>query len=255
MKSILAHYGGNRKYISIIKHLKKQIPHLNVESLHNKIYDICYIKKPKILLFPVVEYTQEIHTFFSEKHKEIDIILYVDIEIQQKDLKKYLTDICYRIIVDSNRVTEDNSSYVYAKNLYDEDIFRSLDIAQRNNKVAVSLSQDMSKNDKYLNDLLYPKEKELEVVLFNNPNYKNVQNVGIFNENDLNYILNTFGYFLDLDDEFIMESSVVGCSILDKDKPIKESITNNDFVKISSDKYSIGSFVTNVIMPLMEKKL
>jgi hypothetical protein len=254
MKSILAHHGGSRKYLSILRHLKKNIPSLQIEILHNKAYDIFYVQKPQIIFFPVNEYTQEIHTLFSEKHQLVKIILYIDVEIQQTDLKEYLFTMCSGFIIDQNKSDQKADKGVYIKDSYDSDIFKPIDIKNKNTKVAVALSNDLSKNDKYLKEILYPKEKELQIVLFNNPEYKHIQNIGIFNEADLNHILNTFGYFMDLDDEFTTEAHVVGCKVLDKNKSIKEAIKNKDFLQLSTKAEPISNLVINTIIPYMETR-
>jgi hypothetical protein len=253
MKKFLVHNGGSRQYRSIIRFLQKKIPHQEyvVSNFHNKIFDLGYLTKPNILIFPMSEYTQEIHNYISEKSSSIKVILFVDMKIPQPDLLDHLAkNNCY-FIVDSKTGYNLINSIQY-DHIYDDDIFTNIDVGDRNDKVAVSLSIDNEKNTKLLKNILYPHITKYPLVLFNNPEFKHEQNIGLYNEPDLNYILNKFSYFMDLDQEFLIEAKVCGISVLNESDNTDASIDNKNyntiFDNIDIEKYKCSLFVENYLL-------
>jgi hypothetical protein len=259
MTTILAHVGGTRKYRSILRHLYQKIPTvLHTDNLHNKIFDVSYVKKPSILLFPISEYTQEIHTFISEKYQNTKPVIVIDRSVSQPELLGFLQQsVSSNFIVDSQ--TQHNPapalSYDY---LYDDLIFHKLNNIERNTKIAVSLSADNEKNHKYLDQYLFPNNRISGLVLFNNPEFKHPQNIGICNEPDLNFILNTYSYYVDMDNEVGVEAAACNIIQLDKEQPLDECIKNQlwdtKHSEQSVEQYKCSSFVSDKLLPFLGLK-
>jgi len=256
MTTILAHIGGTRKYRSILRHLYQKIPTLlHTDNLHNKIFDVSYVKKPSTLLFPISEYTQEIHTFISEKHENIKPLIVIDRSVAQPELLGFLQkNTSSNFIVDSQTQHElaPSVSYDY---LYDDLIFHKLNNIERNTKIAVSLSSDNEKNHKYLDQYLFPNNRISGLVLFNNPEFKHPQNIGICNEPDLNFILNTYSYYVDMDDEFGVEAAACNIIQIDKEQPLDECIKNHlwntKHSEQSVEQYKCSAFVSDKLLPFL----
>lgn len=222
MKKILAHTNGNRQYRSLIKHLSLlQSESISVQfsNLHQHIFDTAYIFKPDILLYPFIEYTQEIHNYVENHHNKHKIILYVDLIIENQNLVSYLSQTNCSFIV-KNNTTQFNNKVLLFDYLYDDTIYQIIPETIRNNKIAVSLSNDNVKNKTILESYIYPNKCDYPIVLFNNPEFKHPQNIGIYNEQDLNYVLNTYSYFLDIDREFQLEAAATNTPWLDGNKTL-----------------------------------
>jgi len=255
MQKILAHIGGSRQYRSILRHISiANNTNINfmAENLHSKLFDTCYVQKPNIILYPGVEYTQEIHNFIVQKSREVQIVLYLDRPVQPVDLFKFWSDAGCKI-VSYNRAASMASDVLECDMFYDDSIFTIIPNLARNCKIAVSLSIDNKKNHELLDSVLYPTQKEYNLVLFNNPEFKNPQNIGIYNEPDLNYILNTFEYFVDVDQEFSLEAAVCGIKNLDiNNNTIIDALINQQYIKpILADKNKCSNFVNNELIKYM----
>lgn len=255
MKKILAHIGGSRQYRSILRHisiLNNDSINFIANSLHSKLFDTCYTQKPDIILYPGVEYTQEIHNFIVQNNKKVQIILYIDRPVQPVDLFKFWSDTGCKIL-SYNRSGSIADNLLECETFYDDSIFTTLPNLTRNTKIAVSLSIDNNKNNALLENMLYPNQKEYNLVLFNNPEFKHPQNIGIYNEPDLNYILNTFGYFIDMDQEFVLEAAVCGIKNLDiNHSNIIDALMNQQYIKQTlTDQNKCSHFVNNELIRYM----
>jgi hypothetical protein len=256
MTKFLVHNGGSRQYRSIIRYLQKLIPntHYAVNHLHNKIFDFAYVVKPDILIFPISEYTQEIHNYIEKNANTIKTVLFIDIQVPQVELLNHLSKNNCRFILDS-KIGYSLSNSISYDHIYDDQIFTRIEVGERNNKLAVSLSLDNGKNTKLLKDILYPNITKYPLVLFNNPEFKHEQNIGVYNESDLNYILNKFSYFMDLDGEFLIEAKVCGIPVLNECSNTDEAIDNKNYNTIFDntqiEQYKCSSFVENHLAPFL----
>lgn len=215
-KKILTHHTGHSFYRSIVRNLVQHHSSkydIDIQVFHRELFSIVHHTKPNVVLLPVAEYTQEFHDFITEYHKTISIILLIDRHVQNTELVRFWKDTNISLVVDERLSTiyANHKNIVYPR-LYDNDIFYNTNSA-RNQKIAVILSPDNDRNNSVLkNDWLYPENVTSPIVLFNNPSFKHPQNVGIFNNPDLNVVLNTFSYLIDIDDQFPIEAQVCGIS-------------------------------------------
>lgn len=253
---ILIHSGGQRHYRSIVRHLIKQNINadLLIENTHNRLFDLCYINKPQICILPIIEYTQETHNYILSHDKEVKIYLYVDTVISNTSLLEFLNNsACFYICQKMYQQNLPNALiYDY---LYDDDIYKPL-AEDRNNKIAVSLAKNNALNQEILSKIIYPNRVKYPIVLFNNPEFIHPQNVGIFNEPDLNYIFNTFQYFVDIDKEFILEAHINKIHTIVSHNII-ESIEKENFDKsFTADviNYSCSKFVSDHLVSYLGLK-
>ena len=252
MQRILAHNNGDRKYRGVLRHLQNNTIDINTQNLHNNIFDLTYIYKPDILLYPINEYTQEIHNFIVS-HK-ISCVLFIDTTIPQDDLLTVLQKHDHiKFIVNKNTNYQLTNSIWYDQ-LYDDNIFRKLDNIERNNKIAVSLSYNNDVNHQYLDQYIIPNHYQYPIVLFNNPEFKHPQNIGIYNEPDLNYVLNSFSYFVDMDKEFEVEASVSQIKLLDHTTNLSVDSAVEPIPDAKLQSYKISEFVSNILIPFLGTK-
>lgn len=249
---ILAHNGGARQYKAILRHLGNAND-IVVNDLHNRLFDMCYVLKPNILLFPINEYTQEIHNYIEKNQHRHKIILYVDTAIDNPQLTHYLLNSNCGFITNQNInaqfATQNSISFEY---IYDDHIYRQTPDQTRNNKIAVALSPDTDRDYAILKDMLYPNASNM--VLFNNPNFKHPQNVGVYNESDLNYLLNTFSYFLDMTQDFALEAAAAGIVWCGDPETIKDRILSQDYnnsFDSTYQQYKCSTFVSQKLIPYL----
>lgn len=254
-KTVLVHNNGQRKYRSIVRHLSKKTQQdisFKIENVHQKLFDLSYVARPAAVVLPIVEYTQEIHNYIEQFHKTTKIFLYVDVSIGNDDLVQFLNQTNCSYICEKSINFQFNNR-LEIDNLYDDALFYRIPHTKRNNKVAIALSADNKKND-IIKDILYPKLQDYKIVLFNNPEFQSIQNIGIFNEADLNYILNTFSYFLDIDEEFIVEASLSDINIISaSSNDIIQDIKSQNFVK-SLDTTKVikcSELINDIILPYL----
>lgn len=251
---IILHTSGSRQYRSIARHLAKN--HLDkasfiIENLHNQIFDICYIQQPEKILFPLSEYTQEIHNYIA-LNNQIQFYFYVDFDMNHQELVGFLNQTNSKYICQS-KYKERFKNSLFFDYLYDDDIYHPLENIQKNSKVAVSLSQNNDLNKSILENIIYPNLTEYDIVLFNNPKFVHPQNIGIYNEPDLNYIMNIFSYFVDIDKMFLLESfinnipTITDTNILDA---LKEQRFDSSF-QGSCLEYKCSQFVANHLVSFL----
>lgn len=252
MSKLLIHGGGTRAYRAVGRNLYKALgDNVVIENTHNRLFDLAHIIKPQILLYPISEYTQETHNFIGTKGKNILPVLYVDIEVSQTDLLSFLENQTNaKFIIDNRTHTKLKNSISYDI-LYDDSIFYTLNNIDRNGKIAVSLSSNNEINHKYLDNFIFPNKQDIPIVLFNNPEFKHPQNIGIFNEPDLNFILNTYSYFIDMDDEFSIESAVCRISVLDKDSLLNIKSVVHKHKAEDLPNYKCSHIVSTRILPFL----
>lgn len=247
--------GGSRLYRSIIRHLKKQTDCL-VAQMHDHLYDTIYTTKANIVIYPISEYTQEAHNYITDRdHKNVSFVLYIDREVEQKELLDFLTKNTTTKYISSNNFsynfTPDKS--IIHQHIYDNHIYSKLDpIESRNNKVVVLLSSDDDKNHRYLAGQLLPNKNKYPIVLLNNPNFKHDQNIGVCNEIDLNFILNKYSYLVDLDKEFLIEAQICSMPTVDISFSIQDSIDQMKFIPVIDNMTDCETFVKNQMVPFLE---
>jgi hypothetical protein len=258
-KTLLVHHtphNPNYRYLcqSLLQH-GGDVLETTVQPLHQNLFELFYKLKSNIVFLPAAEYTQEFHDFITEYHKQTQVVLLIDREIEQKELRQFWKDTKVKLIVDHKYASSyDNESALIYNRLYNSDLFFNRNLL-RNNKVAVILSEDTEKNHRILDKWLYPTNPQSQLVLFNNPSFRHSQNIGIFNAADLGIMLNTFSYLLDLDSLFETEAAV--CEITNVDVEKIQDINTPDTYPVRQSSLddltqcSYASFVKNKLLSFL----
>jgi hypothetical protein len=217
-KTILVHHTNNPLYRSMIKYLfslQGESYQTDIRPLHTKLFESFHNVKPTAVFLPAAEYTQELHDFITEHHKNTSIVLLIDQPIDHQELLTFWRDTQIKIVVNERFAAQytNNKSLLFS-HLYDSEIFQHHGL-ERNNKVAAILSHDNNKNNEILSSWLYPEQPKSTLVLFNNPEFKHPQNIGIFNNSDLSIVLNTFSHLIDIEDSFTVEAQACQISNLE----------------------------------------
>lgn len=166
---------------------------LSASSIDNSLLQFAVEYADKIKLYVYIKNIEELNSSIYEQYKNLLIFVYSE-GINNTDIQ--VIKIPYLIndkLFDSRQ---------FQKTKYISCFIDSLS----------GLSQKMIAS-------LYPNNKSLEygIRMFNNPNIQHHQNLGIIDESDRSNILKESEYYLDIDNEYTVEASVVGCKILDED--------------------------------------
>lgn len=223
-------------YISkcINKHIVQNLDHKKTNLLFNRfqggLFAAYQTHKPQQVLWPISEYSQEVHDFINEYHNETNIWLLMDaILSSDQDINSFFNrNSNIKIICPASRSNEYKNILATFDKMYDDKVFYNMKL-NRNNKILTILSADQSKNES-IEKFVYPYSEE-PIVAINNPSFQSPVNVGVALNNDLNNMLNEFSYVLDLDGNYILESSACDINYLD--------ITNNDISKAISERLTI----------------
>jgi hypothetical protein len=124
----------------------------------------------------------------------------------------------------------------------------------RNDKIAVLLSNDDTKSAVSIGSLLYPETNE-KLVLFNGATYSHPQNVGFLNPADTCLVLNTYKLLIDLDDKFSLEAQICRIPNISTDGDLLSNIHNLVVKKPyeNIEQYSYNSFIINQFLPKVTK--
>lgn len=259
---ILLHHTNHNLYRSMVKNLIQHHSEdldIILQIIHGNLFRLFNEYKPTVVFLPVAEYTQELHDFIQEYNSQVKISLLVDREIDNPKLIQFWKDVGLYLVTAKGLSDFPVSDHgIEYPALYDSDIFSNTN-AVRNNKVAVILTSDQNQNEQVLSSWLYPQNADSKLVLFNNPEFKHPQNVGIFNNTDLNIILNSFSYLIDIDNKYNLEALVCGIQNLDIDKI--EDINNVEKYSIKTLSLSTEDlsqrtyrfFVQNNLIPFLIK--
>ena len=261
MQKILIHICNHTEYQSFVKTFyenERDDIQLMSASVHGNLLEIYYQTKPEFVVLPANEYTQEFHDFISEYYKNTKIILFLNGHVDNKDIFKFWNDHNISIVGKSIYFIESNNTELWIKYdlLYDNTIYSRMNNTTRNNKVAVILSSDNTKNNSLLSSLLYPMSSE-RLVLFNSATYKHPQNVGILNPADTCVILNTYKSLVDIDDNFRLQAQVCGITNISTDGNLLNNIRENTTKEIieNADQLSYNNFFKEIFSPKIIRKI
>ena len=234
MITIASHDGVNNIVKAINKYLIRSLSQdknsqMIFASLHGKLFSMYNQHKPNYLIWPVSEYTQELQDFITEYPVGIKIILIVDVAIPQDELNAFLNSRNnIAIVLNSNISTEYRNTISKYGRMYDDEVYHASEL-DRNDKIVTLLSTDNDKNHRMLDEIIYPNnEHDHKIIVLNNPEFQSPVNLGIFNYNDLAFILQTFSGVVDIDRTFELESQVCGIKYFNiEDGNILDAINNN----------------------------
>lgn len=257
---ILCHINYQHEYRSFIKAIFDNNPadrSIISANVHNNLFDIIYETKPKNVILPSNEYTQEFHDFITEYNNRIKIFLYLNNNIENEKILDFWNKNNVICIGSKEKLKNinllENQSYLYDK-LYDNTIFYKQENINKNSKIAVFLSNNDEQNEMLLSDILYPKTKT-PLVLFNSATYKKYQNVGFITTSDACKILNTYDAIIDSENQFLLESVACGIPSIDTEGDLLQNInlkkTKTHNLNINTSTYDY--FVKNTFLPTIKE--
>lgn len=253
----LVHTANQSEYQFFIKNLYEHEDKLEIANtnVHGNLLDIYYQLKPQLVILPASEYTQEFHDFITEYHKQTKIIIFINTSIQNTQIFQFWKE-CSIFCVGKEEYFADNYDPVNClsySSLYDHHVYKYLE-QNRNDKIAVILSDDDTKSAVAIGSLLYPETNE-RLVLFNSATYSHPQNVGFLNPADTCVVLNTYKLLIDLDDKFNLEAQICRIPNISTDGDILSNIQNTITKKLADnvEEYSYHSFIINKFLPKIIK--
>ena len=255
-QKILLHNTHHNTYRCMCKNILAHKPDewaVEIQPVHKNLFALYQNVRPDIVFLPVAEYTQEFHDFINEYHQNTSIFLLIDRPVNHGELCRFWKNTNTKMIVDSQHAQQYiDYRHLLFDRLYDHEVFNNQK-RPRNDKIAVILSSGSSANE-FLHDWLYPQNTQSNLVLFNNPEFKHPQNIGIFNGPDLNVLLNTFAGLIDIDNQFGLEAKACDIPNIDHGRiehinniteyPLKETY---DSVNLTEASYQY--FVQNHLIP------
>lgn len=253
-KTILFHDASNT--------VAKNINNLIIQDIYNKanvirhkthgqLFAIYQKAKPQIVFLTASEYTQETHNFILDHVGDCQIYLIIDIDVNNADLMTFWDKTPIKRIVNKEISQQlSNSSIAFGK-MYNPNMFFDQKL-QRNNKIAVILSNN-TKDNESVYDITYPnKVEDKSIIVLNNAEFESPVNLGIFNGADFAMILNTFDALIDISGDFALEAQA--CNIkyynIDNQTP-KQAIENKAFKNLDANlsDCTYEKFVEEKLLP------
>jgi hypothetical protein len=228
---------NNNKFINNIGTLR--ISHLSIDmvSVDGILYQLFYQQKFSHMVFVESIVTNEILQFISEFFQQVKIFIYHDKQPNMDFINTYGSTI--RHIIQSPIKL---NNCINLPKLINNQIF--YDKKEKKDDSIVCFLDNLSETDisNKLVPILYPSNKE-KIKLFNSPNFKHPQNLGLLSEEDKAYILQKSSSFISINDEYVAEALACGCDILDHNLN-KIAIDNNQFL---SSYVSYETFIKELI--------
>jgi hypothetical protein len=253
----LIHTANESDYQFFIRNLYEYEDKLELANanIHGNLLDVYYQLRSNIVILPASEYTQEFHDFITEYHKQTKVIIFINTNIKNTQIFQFWKE-CSVLCVGRREYFGDHydeTNCLAYDSLYDHNTY-SYTNQNRNNKIAVLLSQDDTKSAVTIGSLLYPETNE-KLVLFNSATYSHPQNVGFLNPADTCVVLNTYKSLIDLDDKFSLEAQICRIPNISTDGDILSNIQNSVTKKLyeNIEEYSYDSFIVNHFLPKVIK--
>ena len=255
-KTILLHDAQNHISQNInrcIIELQQKSHNIIRNPVHGNLFSIYQYEKPEYIFLSASEYTQEFQDFLTDHSYDTNVFLFIDNEehIQNSQLVEFWNSrSSLKIIANKNHKNRYTNCIAEYGDMYNEKVFYDRQL-QRNDRIAIILSNDNNKND-ILQEILYPNVFDHKLVVFNNPDFKSPVNLGILNSSDLAIVLNIYGAVLDMDQKLYLQAQACKTKYYDiSNIQVKEAILNQNF-KISNldlNNHTYLKFVTEKILP------
>lgn len=215
----------NKFLIQLMDHQKTT---LLFHRFNGQLMHVYQTHKPNQVIWPISEYSQEIHDFISE-YRECEVLLLMDAILNSEvDMDSFFNQ-CPNVKV----VAQESHSSPYINCVakydrhYDSDTYSFLNNSTRNNKTLAILSIDNEKN-KILDPIIYPNTNN-PIVAINNPDFVSPINVGIASPEHLSFMLNEYSSVIDLSNNYELECSACKINYIDYSTDIVEAYNNSIF--------------------------
>jgi len=223
----------NNKLFTNLRIIKDNIQIFN-GNLGNNIYQIFY--KTKFDSIIIASVINESIVQFAEEFKDKKVYIYD----QNRSLDQNIIDNNKSIdfILPSNNKTNKQGNRLNINtNMINDQLLQNTDGSKQNYISCFLDSVQILPQE--LNSELYPNSHK-KIKMFNNVKIQHPQNLGIITERERLKILSESEYYLNLDDQYVIEAAINGCKILSleslsKLKPmdydIPEYETYQNFIK------------------------
>lgn len=219
-------------------------------NIHGNLFNIYQQYRPAYVFLNASEYTQEFQDFLMEHSSDTNIFLWIENNIDNQQLIEFWNSRQIKIISSTEYKHFYTNCIATYNKMYNEAIFNNQEL-DRNNKIAVMLSADNTKNS-IIQEILYPNNFGRRVVVFNNPEFQSPVNLGILNALDLSVVLNSFDAFIDIDQQLYLEAQACRIKYYDiETMNPKEAILNNKFKTLDAnlEDYTYIKFTKEQILP------
>jgi len=214
----------NKSLVQLMDHQKTQ---LLFHKFHGQLMHIYQTQKPAQVIWPISEYSQEIHDFINE-YRECEVILLMDAVIDSDvDMTSFFNQ-CpnVKVIAPESRSSLYINCVATYDRCYDSYVFSFINHT-KNNKTLAILSMDNDKN-KILDPLIYPNANN-PIVAINNPDFISPINIGIASPEHLSLMFNEYSAVIDLSGNYELECSACKINYIDYHADIVEAYNNQIF--------------------------
>lgn len=204
----------NSKFIQNIIYSKINNTDIIGAVLNNNLYQIYYTHKPTHVIFCADNLTPETIQFISDFGNNTDIkcFLYHNRSISEEIYTAFKTTGIIHIC-DEKYSGKDECQLLCPNNLINSQIFNN---GTNTNESIVCFLDDYNELPSVLQPYLYPNTK-MPIKLFNAPDLKHYQNLGLLDELTRANVLKSTKYFLSLGsskNDYSLEAQSCGCIIL-----------------------------------------
>ena len=179
-------------------------------DINQDLYRIYHYYPFDIAIFLASKFNNEIAQFISEFYssKNIKFLIYHD--QHNEEIISSFGSAAINLV----HMTSSNNSIVIPE-LINQFLFYNLKMPRKKNRYAVFLD-GIKEIPNRLNDKLYPNTK-LQINLFNSSYIQNPQNLGLISEIEKAQILNTYEFFIDINNNYTNEAKACGAKVLEVD--------------------------------------
>jgi len=180
-------------------------------DINQDLYRIHHYYPFDTAIFLSSKFNNESAQFISEFYsaKRIKFFVYHD-QYNEEIISSFGTAAINLVHVKSS------SNSVLIPDLINQFLFNNLKMSRKKNRYAVFLD-GLKEIPDNLNDKLYPNTK-LNINMFNSQYVQNSQNIGLISEIEKAQILNTYEFFIDINNNYAHEARACGAKVFDIDK-------------------------------------
>lgn len=180
-------------------------------DINQDLYRIYHYYPFDIAIFLASKFNNETAQFISEFYSSQNIKFFIYHDQHNEEIISLFGSAAINLVH-----TASSNKSILIPELINLFLFSNLKIPRKKNRYAVFLDGIKEIPDN-LNDKLYPNTK-LQISLFNSSHIQNPQNIGLISEIEKAQILNTYEFFIDINNNYANEARVCGAKVLDIDK-------------------------------------
>jgi hypothetical protein len=207
--SILFIEEADNKFVNNVKLTKDSKRTLISGTRQKVLYQLYYSYKFTHIIFMSSLLDVEAYQFISEYHSLVKCYIYCDTIYDKEYLEKYENIATCILQKKSNKLPP---NYILLPKLVNKELFSHQSTQEKKSDI-VCFIDNLNTIPENLNRYLYPKTK-LPIKLFNNPNIKHHQNLGILSEIEKATVLKNSMFYLTIDEHYLAEAWESGCNVL-----------------------------------------